>query len=201
MDIEGLNNLNSYAYSFHLEGLSSTAGAVEHTNLQIEGQRQSSPSRAEQLSFFSVTDGETTGTEFIYIEEQDTMWVREGEGAWEEVPVLDPSMLSLFDAFSIFSWWNMLFTGSPQDVQYVGQEMMNGVQTNHYRTAEATGWGFTVGCTFASVQEDIWVAVEGSFPVKRQFDAAGECEGEEGEINFLMEVSNINQPVNISPPM
>jgi len=201
LDMEALNDLDSYAYAFHLEGLGTIAGTVEHTVLDIEGQRQTSPTRAEELSFSSVTDGESTSTGFIYIEEQNKMWVREEGGEWEEMPILDPAMLSLFDSFSMFSWWNMLFVGDPQDVQYLGQEMMNGVQSHHYRATESTSWGFAVGCTFAAVDDDIWVAVDGSFPVKRQFDAAGECQGESGEIHFLMEVSNINQPVSISPPM
>lgn len=201
MDVEALKNLNSYAYTFSFEGLSTTQGEVEHSSLHIEGQRQTQPTRAEQLSFSSVTDGESTSTDFIYIEEQNKMWARDDGGQWEELPIMDPSMLSIFDAFSVFSWWNTLFTGDPEDAQYLGQEMMNGVETHHYRAAEAASWGFAAGCTFASVQDDIWVAVDGSFPVKRQFDAVGDCEGETGEVHFLMEVSNVNQPVNVSPPM
>jgi len=36
--------------------------------------------------------------------------------------------------------------------------------------------------------------------VKRELDAAGECQGESGEVHFLMEIRNVNQPVSISPP-
>ena len=125
----------------------------------------------------------------------------EGGGQWEELPVMDPAMLQMFDAFSMVYWWDMLFTGDPGDAQYLGQEVVNGVQSHHYRTAETDTWGFTQGCTFASAQDDLWVAVDGSFPVKRQFDAAGECQGESGEVHFLMELSNVNQPVNITPPI
>lgn len=199
-DVDALNNLDSYAYTFHFEGLSTAAGTVEHTTLDIEGRRQNRPTRAEQLSF-SSTDGDSDTTEFVYIEEENKIWVREGGGEWEEVPVVDPAMLQMFDAFSMGFWWNTLFSGSPASAQLLGQETVNGVPANHYRTAEAVGWGFAVGCTFASVQDDIWVAVDGNFPVKRQFDASGECEGERGEVHFLMEMSNVNQPVNINPPM
>jgi hypothetical protein len=201
MDVEALKNLNSYAYTFNFGGLSTTQGEVEHSSLHIEGQRQTQPTRVEQLSFSSVTDGESTSTDFIYIEEQNKIWARDDGGQWEELPIMDPSMPNIFDAFSVFSWWNTLFTGDPEDAQYLGQEMMNGVETHHYRAAEAASWGFAAGCTFASVRDDIWVAVDGSFPVKRQLDAVGDCEGETGEVHFLMEVSNVNQPVNVSPPM
>jgi hypothetical protein len=200
MDVEALDSLDSYAHTMHFEGLSTAAGDVEHTSLDIQGQRQTSPTQVEQLSFFSVSDGESTSTEFIYIEEENKMWIREEAGEWEELPIMDPAMLTVFDAFSMFSWWDMLFTGDPQDVVYVGQEMLNGVQTNHYRAEETANWAFATGCTWASAQDDIWVAVDGGYPVVREFDASGECEGESGEVSFFMEISQINEPVSISPP-
>jgi hypothetical protein len=201
MDVDALGDLDSYAFKFHLEGASTAEGTVEHVTLDIEGQRQSRPTRAEQLSFSSVTDDDTTSMEIVYIEDLNKIWTREGGGQWEELPVMDPAMLQMFDAFSMVYWWDMLFTGDPGDAQYLGQEVVNGVQSHHYRTAETATWGFTQGCTFASAQDDLWVAVDGSFPVKRQFDAAGECQGESGEVHFLMELSNVNQPVNITPPI
>jgi hypothetical protein len=201
VDVEALNNLDSYAYVFRFEGLSTSTGAVEHVTLDIEGRRQNRPTRAEQLSFSSTDDGQPTTLEFIYIEEQSKIWTREDGGQWEEIPVMDSAMLGMFDAFSLGFWWNALFTGSVESARLVGQEMVNGVQTNHYQTTETAAWAFAVDCNWGSVQDDAWVAVDGNFPVKRQFDAAGECEGESGEVHFLMEISNINQPVNISPPM
>jgi hypothetical protein len=199
-DVEALNNLDSYAYVFRFEGLSTTTGAVEHTTLDIQGRRQNRPTRAEQLSF-SSTDGEASTTEFVYIEEQNKIWTREGAGQWEELPVIDPAMLGMFDAFSLGFWWDTLFTGSVESARLVGQEMVNGVQTNHYQMTETAAWAFSVGCSWASVQDDAWVAVDGNFPVKRQSDASGQCADESGEVHFLMEISDVNQPVNISPPM
>ena len=201
LDVEALQNLSSYAYTLHIDGLSTLEGTTEDFVLDIEGQRQSQPTKAEQLSFSSVSEGESTGMEIIYIEEVGKMWIREAGDAWQEVPVMDESMLDIFDMFSMFYWWEIFFTGDPEDAQYLGQEMMNGVQAHHYRTMEGAAWGaFTAGCTFGSVQDDVWVAVDGSFPVKRQFDAVGECQGESGEVLFLMEIRNVNQPVSISPP-
>jgi len=201
LDEGALDNLDSYAYSLHFEGLSTSGGTAEQSGLDIRGQRQNRPTRIEQVSF-SSTDGDTSSTELIYIEEQNKLWTRDEGGEWEELPNMDPEMVgTMFQAFSLGFWWNTLFTADPQDTQFVGQEMVNGVQANHYRTAEAAGWGFAVGCTFASVHDDIWVAVDGAFPVKRQFDAEGECAGERGEVHFQMEVSNVNQPVSVSPPM
>lgn len=129
------------------------------------------------------------------------MWSREGGGAWQEVPLMDAGMLQMFDVFSMGFWWNNLFAGDPATARLVGQETVNGVLTDHYTISETAAWQFAIGCTFASVQDDTWVAVDGNFPVKRQFDAAGECQGESGEVHFRMDVSNINQPVSISPPM
>jgi hypothetical protein len=199
-NMEALNNLSSYAYAFHFEGLSTTTGTVERTTLDIQGQRQNQPTRAEQLSF-SSSDGESSTVEFIYIEDQGKMWTREGGDAWQEIPMVDQSMVSIFDSFSMGFWWSSLFGTTGQDAQNLGQEMVNGVLTTHYRAVEGSSYLFGVGCTWGSSSDDAWVAVDGNFPVKRQLDAGGECQGEGGEVHFFMEITNINQPVNISPPM
>jgi len=202
LDVEALENLSSYAYSLHIDGLSAMAGSAEEVVLDIEGQRQSQPTKAEQLSFSSVTDGDSTSMEIVYIEDLGKMWIREAGDAWQEIPVMDESMLSIFDAFSMSYWWESLFVGDPEDIQYLGQEMMNGVQAHHYRSAEGSLWGaFATGCTFASMQDDIWVAVDGNFPVKRELHAGVDCQDESGEIHFSMEVRDINQPLNITAPM
>jgi hypothetical protein len=182
------------------EGLSTTSGAVEHTTLDIQGQRQNQPTRAEQLSF-SSSDGDSSTVEFVYIEDEGKMWTREGGDAWQEIPMMDESMLSIFDSFSMGFWWGTLFGTAGEDAQNLGQETVNGVLTTHYRGVQGTSYLFGVGCTWGSSSDDAWVAVDGNFPVKRQLDAAGQCQGESGEVHFHMEISNINQPVNISPPM
>jgi len=199
-NVEALDNLASYAYTLHFEGLSTTSGAAENTALDIQGQRQNQPTRAEQLSF-SSTDGTSSTTEFVYIEDQGKMWTREGGGSWTEVPVLDQSMVSIFDAFSMGVWWTTLFGTSGQNAQLVGQETVNGVLTNHYQAVEGSSYLFSAGCNWDSSHDDSWVAVDGNYPVKRQLDSVGECQGESGEVHFSMEITNINQPVNISPPM
>jgi len=201
-NVEALNSLSSYAYAFHFEGMSTTTGAVERTTLDIQGQRQNQPTRAEQLSFSSTDgSGSSSTTEFVYIEDEGKMWTREGGDAWQEIPMMDDSMLQIFDAFSMDFWWGMLFGTTGQDAQNLGQEMVNGVLTTHYQAVEGSSYLFGVGCTWGSSSDDAWVAVDGNFPVKRQLDSAGECQGEGGEVHFFMEITNINQPVNISPPM
>jgi hypothetical protein len=198
-NVEALNNLDSYAYTFHFEGLSTTSGAVEQATLDIQGRRQNRPTRAEALSF-SSSDGQSSTTEFVYIEDQGKMWTREGGAAWEEIPVFDQSMLGMFDAMSVGFWWSTLFGTGGQNAQLVGQETVNGVLTNHYQTVEGASYLFSVGCSWGSSRDDAWVAVDGNFPVKRQLDASGECLGQGGEVHFAMEITNVNQPANISPP-
>jgi|GEM_PF-1687871 len=199
-NVDALNNLASYAYTFRFEGLSTTSGTVEHSILDINGQRQNQPTRSEQLSFAS-SDGQSTTTEFIYIQDQNKMWTREGGGEWTAIDVFDQSMVSIFDAFSMGFWWTTLFGTSGQDAQLVGQEMVGGVLANHYQTVEGTSYLFSVGCNWGSSHDDAWVAVDGDYPVKRQLDASGDCQGQSGEVHFSMEITNINQPVSISPPM
>lgn len=202
MDMDALEDLDSYAYTFRMDGLSTLAGQAEDVALNIEGKRQTVPTRAEHLKFSSSSDGDTQDVEMVYIEDLEKIWMREGSEAWQELPVMDESMLQIFDAFNMFTWWDSLFVGDPEDAQYLGQEVMNGVRSHHYRSADSASWGgFAIGCTFGSVEDEIWVAVDGSYPVKRQFSAEGDCQGESGSVNFLMEIRDVNQPQNISPPM
>ena len=202
LDVDALDGLDSYAYTLHMDGLSAAEGAAEEVLLDIEGKRQSAPTRAEQLKFASTSDGDSQAVEMIYIEDVNKIWMREGTDAWQEIPVMDESMLQMFDAFSMFYWWDALFVGEPEDVQYLGQEVVNGVTCHHYQSAESASLGsFLSGCTFASVEDDTWVAVDGSFPVKRQLNAEADCQGEGGRFSFLMEIRDVNQPLNITPPM
>jgi hypothetical protein len=202
VEVDALNNLSSYAYAFHMEGLSTMSGSAEQWLLDIQGQRQTLPTKAEYLKFYSTSDSSVTDMELIYIEEQGQMWMRESGGDWQQFPAVDESMLSVFDSFSMSYWWDALFVGSTEDTQYAGEETVNGIACRHYHSAEAASWGaFAVGCSVASAADDIWVAVDGSYPVKRQLSAEAQCGGESGSFNFSMEISNVNQPVNITPPM
>jgi hypothetical protein len=202
MNMDALAGLDSYAYTLHIDGLSTMAGGAEEVLLDIEGKRQAAPTKAEHLKFSSTSDGEVTAMEFVYIEDQGKMWVRESGESWQEMPLMDESMLDMFDMFSMMYWWDSLFVGDPEDARYLGQEVVNGIPADHYQSAESASWGaFLSGCTFASAADDIWVAVDGRFPVKRQLNVEANCEGEAGRLNFLMEISDVNQPLNITPPM
>ena len=84
----------------------------------------------------------------------------------------------------------------------MGQETVNGVPSRHYRNTESSFLGSAVaGCTFASFEDDIWVAVEGDFPVKRELNAEADCQGESGSFNLYMEIRDVNQPQGINPPV
>jgi hypothetical protein len=201
LNVDALDSLSSYAYTLHMDVSSSET--TEDMVLDIEGRRQATPTVAEHLKFSSTSDGQVTSMEMIYIEEEAKMWMREGGGDWEEIPaMMQEGMMEMFAGFSMLYWWDELFVGDPEDVQYLGQEVVNGVACDHYRGAEAAGLGgLTIGCSFVSYSDDVWVAVDGRFPVKRQLSAEGDCEGESGAFNFSMELSNVNQPVNITPPV
>jgi len=202
MDEGALDNLDSYAYTFRLEGLSTMGGGVDEVELNIEGKRQAAPTRAEHLAFHSTSDGDSQDIEMIYIEDLGKLWISEGHGDWQEMPAVDQSMLQMFDAFSFRMWWDTVFAGDPDTAQFVGQETVNGVPSRHYRNTESTFLGSAVaGCTFASFEDNIWVAVDGNFPVKRELNSEANCQGESGSFNLDMEIRDVNQPQNINPPV
>jgi len=196
LEESALNDLDSYAYHFRMEFSGVTAGELEAGTLEGDGKVQNQPTKALDIIWKS-TNGGKTYMEWIYIEEQGKMWILSEEGGeWMESPMADPSMV---ESFTLLGFWGALFFEEPRDARFVGLDVVNGIPVRHY---QATAFaGISAECTFGTAEQHWWVAVTGNYPVKGTVDASGTCEGESGEFHFLQELSNVNQPVDISPPM
>jgi len=194
---EALNQLDSFSGYVHWKGWG--AGFEEEAqevDFEIRGQRQNRPTRAEHWTWTDHKEG--TSYEWIAIEAANNMWVREGGEEWEEFGTYSPEMLDLFSIFSYDFWASIFFEGLPEEATFVGQETVNGIPCGHYRSVDTSGWGFTI---VGTVDLNVWIAVEGEYPVKSTTDASGTYEGETFDWHFISEISNVNQPVDISPPM
>jgi len=196
LEESALNDLDSYAYHFRMEFSGVTAGELQAGTLEGEGKLQNRPSRASHI-IWTMTNDEDTYMEWVFIEEEGKMWTQVEEGGeWMEVPMTDPSMI---ESFTLLGFWGILFLEEPEDASFVGLDVVNGIPVRHYRATEFAG--VSPECTFVTAEQNWWVAVTGNYPVKGTVDASGTCEGESGEFHFLVEISNVNQPVDISPPM
>jgi outer membrane lipoprotein-sorting protein len=75
-------------------------------------------------------------------------------------------------------------------------ETVNGVACRHYKFDEQS----TVG--FSSANGEIWVAVDGNYLVKYTLEADGKnpINDEEGHVEWVYELRDINAPITIEPP-
>ena len=196
LDQSALDDLDSYAYHFRMEFSGTTAGEFESGTWDGEGRVQNMPSRASHI-IWTVTNEEDAYVEWVFIEDEGKMWTRVEEGGeWMEVPMTDPSMI---ESFTLLGFWATLSFVEAEDANFVGLDVVNGIPVRHYRATEFGG--ISPECTFVTAEQNWWVAVEGYYPVKGTIDASGTCAGDSIEFYFLEEISNVNQPVDISPPM
>ncbi|MBI2844965.1 MAG: hypothetical protein HYX86_00290 [Chloroflexi bacterium] len=196
-NIEALQNLDSYSYSFDWSWEGGSAGAVTAGTFHGEGEVQNRPTRAQHIIFSTESGGSVSYTEWIYLETEGTLWTRDSaDGEWQEVPGLDPSVFAGLDLTGLFFG---LSYSTATDLQFTGVETINGVQANHFSSTTFSALvGF--GCTVTEARDDIWVAVDGGFPVRQVSDFSGTCGGASAEWHFTLDVTGVNQPVQIVAP-
>jgi hypothetical protein len=83
----------------------------------------------------------------------------------------------------------------------VGQETVNGVETNHY-TFLLDGLGVESGANVTKNEGEYWVAVDGQYLVKYYLaiEQRMEADGDFGGLQVSIELSSINQPIQITMP-
>lgn len=195
MEESALNDLDSYTYHFSMEFSGVTEGELQSGNWEGDGKIQNKPTKAMHI-VWNLANEEKTYMEYIYIEEEAKMWMLAEEGGeWLEIPAEDTSAM---ETFTLLGLWGTISEGA-QGTTFVGLDVVNGIPTRHYKATAFSG--ISAECTFATAEQNWWVAVTGNYPVKGGIDASGTCEGESSEFHFLEEISNVNQPVDISPPM
>lgn len=88
------------------------------------------------------------------------------------------------------------------DPEYVGEESINGVATNHYRFDESNL--SQADQELRDVRGDIYVSQEHAYVVRMVFDAVGEIDGDEqpaeGNMHFELNVLDVDQPITIEAP-
>ena len=193
---EALTGLNSYRYSvlFLFEG--EEGGEAISGSVSIEG--RVSGSDAKHLIW---TDLETQ-EHFEVMQIGDKAWIKDEEDTWQEVPTLvaDGLLQAVLVYTPAYSWENF-YAKIPGTARYIGKETISGISCSHY-ASDYADWGEGVfGGEIAEANGDVWIAEEG-FPVKYAFTAAGiNAEGDQGSVEWTMELKDVNQPITIEPPM
>jgi hypothetical protein len=84
---------------------------------------------------------------------------------------------------------------------FVGSETMNGIMTNHF-TFRISGLGLQSGAEVTTNQGDYWLAQDGQYIVKYSLvtETADTTTQATLHMDLLIELTEINQPVNIAFP-
>ena len=190
---QSLKSLDSYRYTTIMEYEGTDDSETESERTIISGEY----SAPDSYHLTIDNSSEEQSSEFVKIGQ--SLWVYD-DGSWTEVPENMASSV----AQSVFSlaldfMWASLASGLASETQYIGEERINGVLTSHY-SSTSSYWQQLVGESVGEAQGEIWIAKEG-YPVKFEFDASGTDEdGNMASVKWSGEVTDINAPVNISPP-
>ena len=141
----------------------------------------------------------------IWISETGAQFIAIGDKAWASVDgatwvVSDPNDLSLTDLLpgSDYEAW---FDAKAGFFDTVGQESKNGVECVHYKGDETLGSmysGLAEGT--AHFQADVWIAVDGSYPVSGVYGFSDAAAGG-GSWGFTFDVTHVDDQTNrVTPP-
>jgi hypothetical protein len=182
-----------------------TDPVAQHVLMRMTGTFPGAEDMAEMAA------GEAFEVEVIIIEDQQ--WLNFG-GMWlsmdaNSADAVDPnSFAGINESFIDPADLNQL--GEEDDVEFVGKEKMNGIQTRHYY-AEYDSLIGKLGIGDQDIESgevDVWVADEADLPefiVRMEFEMVGKLDfdesgGMDGSMAFVMEVIDINQPFTIEVP-
>ena len=191
---EALRGLESYRYLSLFRFETEEKAEITAGSIEIEG-AYVAPDR-EHDTWTDLSSGE--GVEAIRI--GDKAWLKV-DAEWMEIPAeYAESMMQGVLIFGPVHSWDTLYMGLPGTSNLVGEEVVNGIPCLHYASSYR-GWGVLFGGSIVEAEGDVWIAVEG-FPVKCIFTATGtDPEGNRGFVAWSMELTDVNQPISIEPPM
>ncbi len=103
---------------------------------------------------------------------------------------------SLADSFSPATMFSSSIGSSADGYSKVGTETKNGVQADHYKASDSalSSYGSILGVGDATWTADVWVAVDGGYPVSMAMVATLSDKSIGYEV--LFDISNINDPAN-----
>jgi len=112
-----------------------------------------------------------------------------------------PSQAAGLEAAEQFtqSWFD-----HPDSAAFKGAEPINGVQANHYGLTWKAGRQATLGGISATTYDpavgDVWLDSASGALIKSIFSMRVNAAGGQAQVTGSMDVTNINQPITVTPP-
>jgi len=189
---DALDELNSYRS--HLTMRTEKAdGTLEEVTMRQEAVREPPAQRF-------VMEGAEGSYEMIRI--GDTNYVRMDD-TWMQTSAEDSD-----EAFGDFmlSQDELVSGVEGSDYEYLGKEVVNGVNTKHYRSTYSESWLGDMGDDYTQVTDgtvEVWVANERDLPqfvVRFVLTMVGTYGDVEGTSTITQDVTDVNQPITIEAP-
>jgi hypothetical protein len=197
----GLSSLNSYRLTIRSVGNGPTAQDRSEITVLVEvGSDGDSSHTRYEITTSSAEDPEVTTS----VSEQYRVGTRSCEiddDGEIETSTTDPQQQEMAEV------WLKLVDLVPgvNDPVYVGQEVVNGVITNHF-TFAVSGLGVDSGAEVVASSGEYWLAVDGQYIVKytavleTRSGPVGDPNTEVMHSEFFIEVRDINQSIVITLP-
>ncbi len=196
----GLGSLDSYQIRIYVNTYDSTGMKSEYDEyIEREVLEKNSHSITTQTSFDPEYDTEeSTSTSETYLIGNATCSGSDGEWTYEEMSAQDKEMMDVFKGMVDF----LPLIDNPE---FVGEENINGIDCNHFMF-QVAGIGDTSGSIATINEGDYWLARDGQYIVKYhlllevQSAADGAENVEVSNIEALIDLTNVNVPLNLSMP-
>lgn len=196
---DGLASLDSYRMSMSFKATDDDGSLTEMSeNVERSADEATYTKMTTTMYDASEDDESDTSTTEIYAVGTVTCTYSDDEWEYEKVTEQQKELTDIFK--------NMVdFLPLIDDPQFVGEETMNGILTNHF-TFKVNGIGDTSGSVASVNQGDYWLAVDGQYIVKYvlalevRSGAEGTSGAEVNTLNVTVNITDINTPISISLP-
>jgi len=198
---EGLSSLNSYRLLIRSVNNGPTASDRSENTIFVESGSDGDSSHTRYETIMSTADDpevSTSATDHYVIGNRTCDVEDTGEATLEDA---DPQAQEMLDA-----WFRLVdILPMTTDPVFVGEEMLNGVMTNHF-TFNVNGLGTDSGAEVVASNGEYWLAQDGQYLVKYSVimetrnGPAGDPNTQTMHSEFFIEVTDINQPIVITMP-
>ncbi len=189
---QALDDLGSYRYQATVFFRGTLYDEFNEGEFEVEGEisegERSKVAWVDQLA----------NQRFEVIQIADQAWVLR-EGTWQNVPEAEAEDMMGLVAFyaPTYTWEAMVDDFLEEEATYVGTATVNGVPARHYSSDVSLSED---GETLDS-EGDVWIAVDGGYPVKYEFDAEiRDASGGRATMRMSTEIRDANAPISIEAP-